>query len=160
MTMTELKSTSRIEAWAHLRRLPLTLDAMYEWTIMQIPHEWRELSTKVLLWVTLAARPLSLAELVVALDQRRLGLTDSETVRDCVNRCGQIPRLSGDDRVHLTHHSAREYLSGRLESSPSFFEDCIELNPFNLREVHRLIGSICIKNLRDANQPKIRDPCK
>lgn len=157
MVMNELKSPSRVEAWEHLSRLPLTLDAMYGWTIMQIPHEWRELSTKVLLWVTLAARPLSLAELVVALDERRLGLAGPETVRDCINRCGQILRIAADDRVHLTHHSARDYLLERLESSPSFFKDCVELNPFNLKEGHKLIASICIENVRGASQPGIRD---
>lgn len=158
MAITELESQSRIEAWEHLSRLPPNLDAMYEWMIMQIPHRWRELSTKVLLWVTLAFRPLSVAELVVPLDERRLGLVDQETVRDCVNRCGQFLRISVDDRVHLIHQSAREYLFGRLESSPSFFKDCVELNPFNLEEGHKLIGSICIGNLRDSAQPRIRDP--
>lgn len=157
MAVAELESASRVEAWEHLSRLPPTLDAMYEWLIMQIPHKWRELSTKVLLWVTLAFRPLSIAELVVALDERCLGLADYETVRDCVNRCGQILRIAVDDTVHLIHHSAREYLWGRLESSPSFFKDCVELNPFNLKEGHKLIASICIRNLTDATQPRIRD---
>lgn len=157
MAISELESTSRIEAWEHLTRLPSTLDAMYEWMVMQIPHEWREVSTKVLLWVTLALRPLSIAELVVALDERRLGLMDYETVRDCINRCGQILRIACDDTVHLIHHSAREYLWGRLESSPSFFKDCVELNPFNLKEGHKLIASVCIRNLEDAIEPRIRD---
>ncbi|KAG6354976.1 hypothetical protein INS49_004057 [Diaporthe citri] len=157
MAISELESTSRIEAWEHLSRLPSTLDAMYEWMVMQIPHEWREVSTKLLLWVTLALRPLSIAELVVALDERRLGLVDHETIRACINRCGQILRIAVDDTVHLMHHSAREYLWGRLESSPSFFKDCVELNPFNLREGHKLIASLCIRNLKDATQPRIRD---
>lgn len=157
MAITELVSTSRVEAWEHLRRLPSTLDAIYEWMVMQIPHDWRDLSTKVLLWLTLAFRPLSIAELVVALDERRLGMTDHKTVRDCVNRCSRILRIAADDTVHLIHHSAREYLWGRLKSSPSFFKDCVELNPFNLKEGHRLIANICIKNLRNAIQPPFRD---
>lgn len=157
MAITELVSTSRIEAWEHLSRLPSTLDAIYEWMVMQIPHDWRDLSTKVLLWVTLAFRPLSIAELVVALDERRLGLTDQKTVRNCVKRCSRILRIAADETVHLIHHSAREYLCGRLESSPSFFKDCVELNPFNLKEGHGLIANICIKNLRDAIQPRFRD---
>lgn len=157
MAMTELESQSRIEAWEHLSRLPPTLDAMYEWMVMRIPHKWRELSTKVLLWVTLAFRPLSIAELVVVLDERRLGLVNHETVRDCIDRSGQLLRISVDDTVHLIHQSARDYLFQRLESSPSFFKDCVELNPFNLKEGHKLIASICIGNLRCSTQPGIRD---
>lgn len=155
MAITELESTSRIEAWEHLRRLPSTLHAIYEWMVMQIPHDWRDLSTKVLLWVTLAFRPLSIAEIVVALDERRLGLMDQETVRDCIKGCGQILRIAADDTVHLIHYSAREYLWGRLESSPSFFKDCVEVNPFNLKEGHRLIASLCIWNLVDTTYPRI-----
>ncbi|KAI7773860.1 hypothetical protein LA080_009711 [Diaporthe eres] len=157
MAVSELESTSRIEAWEHLSRLPPTLDAMYEWMVMQIPHEWRELSTKLLLWVTLALRPLSISELVVALDERRLSLVDRETIRDCINRCGQILRIVVDDTVHLIHNSAREYLWGRLESSPSFFKDCVELNPLNLKEGHKLIASVCIRNLKDVTQPRIQN---
>lgn len=157
MALTVLESTSRVEAWEHLSRLPSTLDAMYEWLVMQIPPEWREVSTKVLLWVTLAFRPLSITELFVALDETRLGLVGHETVRHCIKRCGQILRTAADDTVHFIHHSAREYLWGRLESSPSFFKDCVELNPFNLKEGHRLIASICINNLVNANYPRIRD---
>lgn len=157
MAITELRSTSRIEAWEHLSRLPPTLDAMYEWLVMQIPHKWRELATRVLLWVTLASRPLSIAELVVAVDETRLGLVNHESIRHCINRCGQILRISAGDTVHLIHHSAREYLWGRLESSPSFFKDCVELNPFSLTEGHRLIASICIENLADASYPRTRD---
>lgn len=157
MAITELKSTSRIEAWEHLSRLPPTLDAMYEWLVMQIPHKWRELATRVLLWVTLASRPLSIAELVAALDETRLGLVNHETIRHCISRCGQILRISAGDTVHLIHHSAWEYLWGRLESSPSFFKDCVELNPFSLKEGHRLIADICIKNLVHAYDPRNRD---
>lgn len=156
LAIIELESTSRIEAWEHLSRIPSTLDAMYEWMVMQIPHGWRELSTKILLWVTLAFRPLSLSELLVVLDERRLGLTGFETLRDCINHCGQLLRISADDTVHLVHHSAREYLLERLESSPSFFKDCVELNPFNLEEGHRLIASICIRNFGSATNPGIR----
>lgn len=136
MAITELKSTSRIEAWEHLSRLPPTLDAMYEWLVMQIPHNWRELATRVLLWVTLASRPLSIAELVAALDETRLGLVNHETIRHCISRCGQILRIYAGDTVQLIHHGAWEYLWGRLESSPSFFKDCVELNPFSLKEGH------------------------
>lgn len=157
MTIAELESTSRIEAWEHLSRIPPTLDAMYEWMVMKIPHGWRELSTKVLLWVTLAFRPLSLSELLVVLDERCLGWPDSETLRDCINHCGQLLRISADDTVHLVHYSAREYLMERLESSPSFFKDCVELNPFNLEEGHRLIASVCIRNLGGATHPGIRN---
>lgn len=157
IAITELESTSRVEAWEHLRRLPPTLDALYEWMIMQIPPEWRELSAKLLLWVTLVLRPLSIAELVVALDERHLGLMDHELVRRCVMRCGHILRTAPDDTVHLIHNSARQYLWERLQSSPSFFKDCVELNPFNLKEGHRLIASMCIKNLVNATQPRIQD---
>ncbi|KAH8751284.1 hypothetical protein F5883DRAFT_527810 [Diaporthe sp. PMI_573] len=157
MAITELEATSRIEAWEHLSRIPPTLDAMYEWMVMQIPHGWRELSTKVLLWATLAFRPLSLAELLVALDERRFGLADAETLQDCIKHCGQILRIAADSTVHLVHHTAREYLLERLQSSPSFFKDCVEVNPFNLEEAHRLIASICIRNLGSATHPGIQN---
>lgn len=157
MAVTELESKSRVEAWEHLNRLSSTLDAMYEWMVMQIPHGWRELSTKVLLWVTLAFRPLSLTELLEALDERRLGLADADTLRDCIDHCGQLLRVSADNTVKLVHNSAREYLLGRLQSSPSFFKDCVELNPFNTEEAHRLIAGICIRNLGSADHPGIRN---
>ncbi|KAL1857626.1 hypothetical protein Daus18300_010266 [Diaporthe australafricana] len=157
LVMTELETTSRVEAWEHLSRLPSGLDAMYEWMMMQIPHEWRESSTKVLLWAALAYRPLSIVELVVALDEQHLGLIDCETVRDCVNHCGQILRTDADATVHLVHRSAQEYLLERLESSPSFFKDCVELNPFNLKEGHKLIAIICIENMTGATRRGSRD---
>lgn len=157
MAIKELESTSRVEAWEHLSRLPSTLDAMYEWMVIQIPHGWRELSTKILLWVTLAFRPLSLAELLEALDDRHLVVTDADTLRDCISHCGQLLIVDPSDRVQLVHNSAREYLLERLESSPSFFKDCVELNPFNTEEGHRLIAGICIRNLGSAAHPGIRN---
>lgn len=157
LVMTELGTISRVEAWEHLSRLPPTIDAMYEWMMMQIPHDWRESSTKVLLWAALAYRPLSIAELVVALDEQHLGLTDYKTVRDCVNHCGQILRTDADEIVHLVHRSAQEYLLERLQSSPSFFKDCVELNPFNLKEGHKLIASVCIEILTDATGREFRN---
>ncbi|KAJ0108723.1 hypothetical protein J7T55_011213 [Diaporthe amygdali] len=160
LVMTELEATSRIEAWEQLSRLPSTIDALYEWMIMKIPHQWRETLSKVLLWVTLAYRPLSVAELATALDERRLGLTDSEIIRGCVSHCGQILRTAADGTIHPVHHSAREYLYERLESAPSFFKDCVELNPFNLKEGHKFIASFCIKNLVIPNWPGIRDSGK
>lgn len=155
MAITELEATSHIEAWEHLSRLPCTLDAIYEWMVMQIPHEWRELSTKFLLWVTLAFRPLSLAELLESLDERRLGMpvTNAETLQDCIKYCGQLLRVAANDTVQLVHNSARDYLLERLQSSPSFFKDCVELNPFNIEEAQRLIAGICIKHLGSSAHP-------
>jgi ankyrin repeat protein len=93
-----------------LERIPLGLSAVYSQIILRIPEEHRDNSFKILKWVVLARRPLSLAELAAATElvKSLAGMHEEQDIRDGIALCGPFLVLEGTS-VDLVHVSARDY---------------------------------------------------
>jgi hypothetical protein len=109
--MMELRQrTTCTQLFGALERIPLGLSAVYSQIILRIPEEHRENSFKILKWVVLARRPLSLAELAAAtgLVKSLSGMHEEQHIRDEIALCGPFLVLEGTS-VDLVHASARDY---------------------------------------------------
>lgn len=105
-----LKQKTWTDVEAIMKLLPKGLPALYDRMLLQIDPHHRQRSSCLLRWVTLAARPLTLAELGAALDLLPSANADSDqAIRDQVTVCGPFVRIT-NERVALVHESAREYL--------------------------------------------------
>ncbi|XP_014560345.1 hypothetical protein COCVIDRAFT_34576 [Bipolaris victoriae FI3] len=89
-----------------LRGLPRGLPAIYGHMLLRIPEEQREISRKILRWVTLAIHPLSLQELAAAVGIQSsfpTQITEEQATRDAIFYCKpllqeQKARNLDDDR--------------------------------------------------------------
>jgi hypothetical protein len=77
--------------------------------LLQIDLDRRETAARILLWVVMAIRPLTLSELSVAIDVKpSVGFSRDEVMRDQVSYCGYFLTIK-DNEVGLIHQSAKEY---------------------------------------------------
>lgn len=91
---------------------PPGLDKLYARMLLQIDIGQREIAAKILSWVVMAVRPLTLSELSIAVEttiRPSAILSRDEVVRDQVLNCGYFLTIEGD-KVGLIHQSAKDYL--------------------------------------------------
>lgn len=99
-----------------LESLPSGLPAIYERMLLRISPDQRDFTRTLLQWVAVAARPLRLLEVAVA-----ISMSDSlprikpgRAIRDQIILCGPLLRTEehGEDPPHvgLVHQSVRDYL--------------------------------------------------
>ena len=141
----ELETYTEIEE--RLADLPEGLPGIYARMLRQIQPQRRELCAKVLRWVTLAFRPLSVVDLARAVDVRATSMrTAEEIMHDYITYCGPILKVDGGE-INLVHQSARDFLTQR-ES----FED-VDLEHFriNAEDGHRELAWICLDVLHYSN---------
>lgn len=105
----------------------------------------RETSFRILGWVVLARRPLSLQELTAAVNCRPLygWLTVEERVAEQVALCGPLLRVE-DGNVTLVHESARGYLLLREcngDGGPN------RSSRIDVEELHGQVSKTCIDAL-------------
>ena len=109
------KALKKYEATAvktALDLFPPGLDELYARMLLQIDIGRRDIAAKILRWVVMAVRPLTLSELSVALDTSgspSTGFSHEEIMRDQVSYCGHI-LTTKQDKVGLIHQSAKDYL--------------------------------------------------
>ena len=100
-----------------LELFPPGLDELYNRMLLQIDDHRRETVAKILLWVVMAVRPLTLSELSAAIEtdvRPSIGLSCDEVIRDQVAFCGHFLTIKYNE-VSLIHQSAKDYL---LRKSP------------------------------------------
>ncbi|KAI6945445.1 hypothetical protein KC341_g80 [Hortaea werneckii] len=106
-----LKKKTATEIHKALYSLPKGLPGIYGRMVLQIEEEHRHTSLLILRWVTLAFRPLSLAELAAAIGTHTPPhLTPIQAVRDQISMCGPLVKVEGNKTASLIHQSARDYL--------------------------------------------------
>ena len=91
---------------------PRGLNKLYARMLLQIGDGRRKIAAKILCWVVMAVRPLTLPELSTAIEaivRPSAILSRDEIVRDHVLNCGYFLTLDGDE-VGLIHQSAKDYL--------------------------------------------------
>ncbi|KAI9651903.1 MAG: hypothetical protein M1829_002114 [Trizodia sp. TS-e1964] len=137
-----------------LELFPPGLDGLYARILLEIPHHQREMAARILRWVVVAVRPLTLSELGTAVEATA-GLSTSfgweEAIKDFVSYCGYFLTIEGG-KVNLIHQSTKDYLLRREPDSNS------ELEAFRILEgvANLEIASRCFYYLQDgafANGP-------
>ncbi|KAL8793856.1 MAG: hypothetical protein Q9195_003582 [Heterodermia aff. obscurata] len=109
----ELRNCSTTEVVKHLDLFPPGLDEVYARILLQIEQHRRETAARLLRWIVMAVRPLTLAELSVAIgtsvDPSTIHFTPTEIAKDRISWCGNFLTIIGD-QVNLIHQSAKDYL--------------------------------------------------
>ncbi|KAI9695778.1 MAG: hypothetical protein M1820_008451 [Bogoriella megaspora] len=124
-----------VEVEDALQDFPIGLYAIY-----QIEESRRSKISRILQWVTLAGRPLTLKEIAAAVDIKSSDLVPAEqAVRDHIALCGLFHKIE-EQEVRLVHQSAREYL---LRNE---LDNDIVLEEFRIKpeETHFEIARICL----------------
>ena len=101
---------------------PPGLDKLYARMLLQINDGRREIAAKILCWVVMAVRPLTLSELSTAIESTvrpSAILSRDEVVRDQVLNCGYFLTI---DKVGLIHQSAKDYLLREISDPDSKLE--------------------------------------
>jgi hypothetical protein len=119
LVLQELESAWTEEAMdAVLRTVPPGLHDIYSRIAQSIEEDpWKRPLAKVILaWVTLAHRPLTLDELRCAV-KLELNQTMQNIAKAIPSICGQLLFVDHEEKVHMIHETAREFLLDESQSS-------------------------------------------
>ena len=112
-----------LEITESLDSFPPGLDAIYSRMLLQIPGDKRCTITRILRWVTMAVRPLTLQELTAAAAiPPSKKLSNDRVIRDHVILCGPILEIQGNE-VRLIHESARDYFQRKEPDDDPILEE-------------------------------------
>jgi ankyrin repeat protein len=118
---------------------PKGLLAAYSHMLLQIERSQICVTSKILRWVVMAFRPLTLQELAAAIGiQSAASVTVEQAVRDQVALCGLFLQVRGQE-VSLIHRSARGYLLRKERDSNEVLEE-FRIKP---EEAHLEIAQGC-----------------
>ncbi|KAJ9644083.1 hypothetical protein H2199_003951 [Coniosporium tulheliwenetii] len=112
----ELEKYTCDEVKDALDSFPPGLDELYARMLLQIPSRRRETTAKILRWVVIAVRPLTLLELSTAIGitaEASSGLSCEEVMCTQVRNCGHLLTMTDTptgQEVGLVHQSAKDYL--------------------------------------------------
>ncbi|KAF3005617.1 hypothetical protein E8E13_002525 [Curvularia kusanoi] len=124
-----------------LDEMPSGLTAIYNRMLLQIPHNKRTVSRKILQWVTCAVRPLNMKELAAAIEIQAVStdMTILEATRDAIRLCGALLKVE-DQQITLVHQSARDYLLRNETDSDAV----LEVFRLDLRKAHWEMAKKCL----------------
>jgi ankyrin repeat domain-containing protein 50 len=108
----ELKKYRATETERALKLFPSELEGLYARMLLQIDVSQLDTAVKILRWVVMAVRPLTLSELSEAIGTTAVasaGFSCEEVMRDQVLSCGYFLTIK-EDEVGLIHQSAKDYL--------------------------------------------------
>lgn len=143
-----LRKYKASEAEKALDLFPSGLDAIYARLLLQVEVNRRETVAKILRWVVMAVRPLTLSELSAALQLEDASSNDfdrEEVMKDQISHCGYLLTLE-NEKVNLIHQSAKEYLLGETHVS------CYELKLFHIDQprANLEIARTCLQYLHNG----------
>ena len=126
-----LRKYKATEVEEALDLFPKGLDELYARILLQIDSRRREIAARILRWVVMAFRPLTLSELSIATETTAersiVAFNRDERIRDQVSNCGYLLQIQ-EDVVGLIHQSARDYLLRKTRDSNP------ELEAFRVKE--------------------------
>ena len=115
-----LRKYKATEVEKALDLFPPGLDELYARMLLQIDSGRREIAARILRWVVMAVRPLTLSELSIAIDTTvrpsAAGFSHDEMTRDQVANCGYFLKIQ-ENEVGLIHQSAKDYLLRKTSDS-------------------------------------------
>ena len=133
--------------------LPSSLEDIYCQCLESIPSRYKDMTSRILLWVACARRPLTLQELSGALT---IGLTHPSAVQSVtlsprdksqvldssiLRLFGGLIVIEQDQTVHLVHRSIKDYL---LSSEAGPASRWYHVDYF---QAHELLALTCLQNL-------------
>ena len=135
-----LKKRTCTEVEKSLEAFPRGLPAVYDRMLQQIQSSDKKTCADILLWVTVAIRPLTLAELSAAVGiQPSTLIKQEQAVLDYIEMCGDILKVQNGE-VGLVHQSARDYfLFGQVGKNIG-----LEDFRFNAQEAHLRLAWACL----------------
>ena len=142
-----LEECNAIEFEAVLERLPPGLEKLYDRILLDIKVNHRQIAARILRWVVMAVRPLTLTELSTIIEptiEPPAGFTREDVTKNQVSYCGYFLVMKGSE-VNLIHQSAKDYLlRGDRGSDP-------ELEDFRMEERvgNHEIATKCFQYLED-----------
>jgi ankyrin repeat protein len=108
----ELRGYAMTEVEDALNQFASGLDGLYTQILRQINGNRREAAGRILSWVTLAVRPLTVAELSEVLGTKSrasLGSQPDDVTKEHIKFCGNFLNVT-ESTVYLVHLSAKEFL--------------------------------------------------
>ena len=116
--------------------------------LLQIDPNRHKIAVKILLWVVMAVRPLTLSELSAALGpavKPSANFTRDDVMRDHLSYCGYFLTIR-ENEIHLIHQSAKEYLLRETQDADPVLES------FRIQEIfgNLEVACRCIDYLQDG----------
>ena len=142
-----LEGYNAIEFEKALQRLPPGLDDLYARILLGIEVGHRQIAARILRWVVMAVRPLTLSELGAIIEptiEPPTDFTREDMTRNQVSYCGYFLTIE-ECEVNLIHQSAKDYLLRGDFGSNSELED------FRMEErvVNHEIARTCLQYLEN-----------
>ena len=137
----ELENYLAIEVERALSHFPSGLGELYARMLLQIRDNRRDTAARILRWVVMAVRPLTISELSAAIGDRTSAFfSPDEVMRDQVSYCGYFLTLKDSDEVSLIHQSAKDYLLRETpDSNPKLEAFRIQKESGNLEIARRCL---------------------
>ncbi|OOQ87346.1 hypothetical protein PEBR_17108 [Penicillium brasilianum] len=129
-----------------LSSFPPGLNAIYNRMLRQIESSRHGTVSKILRWVTMALRPLTLQELTAVIFSSTTHIGSDQAIRDHITLCGPILEIH-NQQVRLVHQSAKDYL---LSEKPD--DDPIQ-EKFRIRveEAHAELARTCLQYIENSD---------
>ncbi|KAG8526141.1 uncharacterized protein KY384_000134 [Bacidia gigantensis] len=108
----ELMRYRASEVEAALNQIPSKLDELYARILLQTENSRRDMVAEMLRWVVMAVRPLTMYELMAAIDyptKPSAYVDRDDFIKDQISYCGYFLTIEGE-KVGLIHQSAKDYL--------------------------------------------------
>lgn len=125
----ELRACIATEVEEALKSFPSGLEPLFARMLLQIKPERRQTIAQILRWVVVAARPLTVLELSIAIKQpnedhnhdRTVQFSREEVLRDQISSCGFFLSIT-EDTINLVHLSVKDYLLRKISDSNAGLE--------------------------------------
>jgi len=132
-----------------LANLPKDLNETYERCLARIAGQYKDIASKVLGWVCVAAKPFKINQLREALAINtengcliRENLLPEQLVLKC---CSNLLIQNSDNQVLLAHYSVRQFLVNR-QIDVQVFSSRFELSSAELE-----LGQLCVRHLTSSD---------
>jgi ankyrin repeat protein len=135
------------EVFDALKTLPSGLPAIYSRMLHQIPPGHRKISSKILQWVTMAFRPLTLLEIAIAIGLKSLSSSISlkHAIMDEITLCSSFLKVHNSE-VTLIHQSVRDYLLDEKQHNNPVLE-AFQIKP---NEAHFEMAQNCLQCIEQS----------
>lgn len=151
----DLEQAHLSEVDQRLQSLPRDLDGFYARMLHRIISHGEQrasIAARIIRWVVLALRPLSLLELSIATETRPTKvLSSEEAMSDVLRLCGYFLKVN-DGIVSLIHNSARNYLIEMDQKYAS--RQLCHLFQIDEAEMHVEIARFCLEYVQGHEEVK------
>jgi ankyrin repeat protein len=140
------------EVFYALKTLPSGLPAIYSRMLHQIPVGHQKISSKILQWVAMALRPLTLLEIATAIELKSSSssINLEHAMIDEITLCGSFLKVQ-ESEVTLIHQSVRDYLLDEKQHKNSI------LGAFRIKpnEAHFEMAQTCLQRIEQSSLQQI-----